>query len=495
MALVECVPNFSEGRDRAKIDAIVATAKSVPGVVILDVESDADHNRSVLSFMAPPDAAVEACFRLAKKCAEAIDLNVHKGEHPRMGAADVIPFIPVEGATLAECSRLAERLGERIGSELGIPVYLYDQAAKRPERRDLAAVRKGQFEGLREIIGKDPSHDPDYGPRRIHPTAGAVAVGARRHIVNFNVNLSTSDMELGKSIARAIRESSGGLPSVRAKEIFIAERGRVQVSTVLRDYKTTSLWRVFSEIEKLAREKGASVEETEIVGLTPRAALLDYAVESLKLARFNPQAQVLEDRLAASGVGPTGSGLRWQEAARALSDAFSSTAPTPGGGSAAAVSGQLGCSLVLMACGIAAKSAKVTADRKASLEKAAISFLSFRTRLASLADEDSRAFEAFAAARALPKDDPDRSRRMEDCLVKAAAVPLETAEIARKAAQEAAGLKELVLPSVASDLACGLHLLKAAVLCAAENVRINVASLKDPARAKTVEDRLAAVLK
>ncbi|MDE2237736.1 MAG: glutamate formimidoyltransferase, partial [Elusimicrobia bacterium] len=186
--LVECVPNFSEGRDRAKVDAVVAAARAA-GVVILDVEIDADHNRCVLSLAGAPQAALQACFEVAKKCRELIDLNVHKGEHPRMGAVDVIPFIPVSGIDIQGCAKLAEALGERIGRELEIPVFLYDQAARKPERRDLASVRKGQFEGLRELIGKDPARSPDFGPNRIHPTAGAVAVGARRQIVNFNMNL------------------------------------------------------------------------------------------------------------------------------------------------------------------------------------------------------------------------------------------------------------------------------------------------------------------
>ncbi|MDE2314641.1 MAG: glutamate formimidoyltransferase, partial [Elusimicrobia bacterium] len=211
-ALVECVPNFSEGRDKAKVEAVVAAAKSVPGVTILDVETDADHNRCVLSFVAPPQAAAEACFAVARKSCELIDLNVHKGEHPRMGAVDVIPFIPVRGVSVEDCVKLAEALARRIGEELQIPAYLYDLAARMPERKDLASVRKGQFEGLRDLIGKDPSRAPDFGPNRIHPTAGAVAVGARRQIVNFNLNLDTADMAAGKDIAKRLRASGGGLP-------------------------------------------------------------------------------------------------------------------------------------------------------------------------------------------------------------------------------------------------------------------------------------------
>ncbi|MEK7745912.1 MAG: glutamate formimidoyltransferase, partial [Elusimicrobiota bacterium] len=250
MRLVECVPNFSEGRDKAKVEAIAAAVRSAAGVRVLDVETDPDHNRCVLSFVAPVEAAVEAAFRGAKRAVELIDLNLHKGEHPRMGAVDVIPFIPVAGTTIADCSALAAELGARIGSELGVPVYLYDRAARRPERADLAKVRKGQFEGLREELGKNPDRDPDFGPRRIHPTAGAVAVGAREQIINFNLNLKGVSMEAAKGIAKKVRTSGGGLPSLRAKEIALAApaengpraaQGLAQISTVLTDYRVTSL--------------------------------------------------------------------------------------------------------------------------------------------------------------------------------------------------------------------------------------------------------------
>ena len=212
--LVECVPNFSEGRRREVVEEIMQAIASVAGVTLLDSEMDADHNRSVLTFAGEPGPVMEAAFRAVKRGSELIDLNQHRGEHPRMGAADVVPFVPVEGLTLEDCAELARQTGRRIGEELGIPVFLYEAAASRPDRVTLADVRRGEFEGLRDAIGKDPRKKPDFGPERIHATAGATAVGARRFLVAFNANLNTPDVRVAKAIAASIREQSGGLKNV-----------------------------------------------------------------------------------------------------------------------------------------------------------------------------------------------------------------------------------------------------------------------------------------
>ncbi len=491
-ALVECVPNFSEGRDKGKVEAVVAAARGVEGARILDVETDPDHNRCVLSFVAPPEAALEACFRVAKKASELIDLNRHKGEHPRMGAVDVIPFIPVSGATMADCVALAGRLGERIGRELAIPVYLYEQAARVPERRDLASVRKGQFEGLREALGKDPARAPDFGPDRIHPTAGAVAVGARQQIINLNLNLSTRDLAAGREIARRVRASGGGLAAVRAKEIELAARGQVQISTVLTDYKTTSMARVLSEVSRLAAEKGARVLTTEIVGLLPRQALLGFAVEALSLENFQ-EAQILENRLEALGLGAAPIG--WREGAEAVAEALSSTDPAPGGGSAAAIAGAMGAGLGLMAVGITLKSKKLEEAKRPGLERARASLALLKPEFQRLTARDAEAFENFMKALGLPRDDPDRPGRMQAALTYAAEVPLETASAAAQAREVVREALPLTGFAVASDMSCALHLLKAAALCAAENVRINLGGIKDHAVAEELESRLEAVLK
>ncbi|MFI5361471.1 MAG: glutamate formimidoyltransferase [Elusimicrobiota bacterium] len=491
MKLVECVPNFSEGRDKAKVHTIVDAAKSA-GVTILDVETDADHHRCVLSFVGAPDACVEACFRVAKKASELIDLNVHKGEHPRMGAVDVIPFIPVAGVTIEECVKLAEKCGERIGRELNIPVYLYDHAAKRPERKDLANVRRGQFEGLKELIGKDESRRPDFGPNRIHPTAGAIACGARRQIVNFNLNLDTADMAAGKDIAKRVRASGGGLPAVRGKEIELAARKQVQISTVLTDYKTTSMKRVIDATAKLAAEHEAKIATTEIVGLLPRQALVDFALETLKLENFNPDVQILENRLEA--VGALAPVVDWRLAGRVVGEAMANTDATPGGGSAAAITAAMGCGLGQMALGITLKSKKLDEAKRPPLTAAHKALGDMRAKFDALSSDDAEAFDRFMAAMSLPKEDPSRAAKMQEALRHAAEVPLRTAQFAAGALAVARTSAPLAGAAVASDMNCAMHLLSAAALCAAENVRINLDGIKDAGVVKELGGRLEKTL-
>ena len=480
MKLVECVPNFSEGRDKAKIEAIVGAARDVVGVRVLDVESDADHHRCVLSYVAPPEAALEAAFRAASKARELIDLNKHQGEHPRMGAVDVIPFIPVSGTDMTDCVALARRLGERIGKELGIPVFLYGSAAAKPERRDLAAVRKGQFEGLKTAIGTDPSREPDFGPCRIHPTAGAVAVGAREQIINFNVNLDLRSVGEGKAIAKKIRTSGGGLPALRAKEIVLSS-GLIQISTVLTDYHVTGIRRVLDAILAEARARGSDLVSTEIIGLLPRDALVGFAVETLRVANFDPKAQVLEERLEPAAGGD------WSEAGVRVAEALASTAPTPGGGSAASIAGAMGCGLGEMAVGISLESKKLDPANKPALEAIRAGLTAARTRLGALAAEDSAAFDMVMAALKLPKDDPGRPAAVQRALDEAAQIPLETARVAARAFDQAREAGPLCSPKVASDAACAAHLLAAAVKSAVENVRINTAGLKDKAAAAMLD--------
>ncbi len=489
--LVECVPNFSEGRDLAKVRKVVEAAKSA-GVFILDVETDADHHRCVLSLAGAPDACVEACFRAAKTAAELIDLNAHKGEHPRMGAVDVIPFIPLAGVTIADCVKLAEKLGERIGGELGIPVYLYDHAARRPERKDLANVRKGQFEGLKELIGKDESLRPDFGPNLVHATAGVVAVGARRQIVNLNLNLDVCDMAAGRDIARRVRASGGGLPAVRGKAIELAARGQVQISTVLTDYKASSMKRVLDEVSALAAAHGAKVKTAEIVGLLPRQALVDFALESLNLENFDPAVNILENRLDAVGAAQPAVG--WREAGRLVGEALSNTDATPGGGSAAAISAAMACGLGQMAVGITLKSKRLDPAKKPDLERAHAALGEMRARFDALAGDDALAFDHFMEATALPKDDPARLARVQLALKHAAEVPLKTAQQAAGSLAIAKAAAPLAGAAVASDINCAVHLLRAAALCAAENVRINLGGIKDAAVVRDFEGRLEKTL-
>jgi len=297
MKLVECVPNFSEGRRPEVIDAVVGAMLEVPGVRLLDREMDANHNRAVVTIVGEPEPVLEGAFRGIAKAAELIDLRTHEGEHPRMGAADVVPFVPVRGVTMDDCVALAKRLGERVGKELGIPVFLYECAATRPERQNLADVRKGQFEGLCAEIGANPEREPDFGPCRIHPSAGAVAIGARAFLVAYNINLGTGDVSVAKAVAKAIRHSTGGLRYVKAMGFELKDRGIVQVSINMVNFEGTPLFRVFELVKAEAERYGVPVVGSEIVGLVPEDALLACAEFYLKLETFS-RDQVLEVRLS-----------------------------------------------------------------------------------------------------------------------------------------------------------------------------------------------------
>ncbi len=299
--LVECVPNFSEGRNREVIDDIVS---NIPkhGCDLLDVESDPSHNRTVVTYIGAPEYAAEAAFACAKRASELIDMERHKGAHPRIGATDVIPFVPIQGVTMDDCVRLAREVGERIANDLGIPVYLYAKAATRPERVRLPDVRQGEYEGLKEAIQTDPGRKPDFGPSKFHPKAGATAVGARPPLIAFNVNLDTGDIVKARTIARTLRESAGGLPAVQAKGILIKETGDVQVTMNLLDHKVTSMETVMSGLEDVASQLGAEIKGSEIIGLLPLDALLEVAVSRLKIHGFT-RRQVL-DLVGQSAGGP-----------------------------------------------------------------------------------------------------------------------------------------------------------------------------------------------
>jgi glutamate formiminotransferase len=294
--IVECVPNFSEGR-RPEVLAAIVGAMRFDGVAVLDEEMDASHNRAVVSLAGEPGALARAAFEGVRAAAQAIDLRAHRGEHPRMGACDVLPFVPVRGVEMAECVALARQVAARIGEELGIPAFLYGAAASRPERAELPFVRNRQFEGLLGLVGKDPAFAPDFGPPRMHPSAGGVSVGARFFLVAYNVNLRTPDVAVAKEIARKVREKDGGLPRVKALGFSLAERSLSQVSMNLTDYRVTSVLRAYEAVEREARARGVEVVESEVVGLVPREALFEGIEERIRLERFDRRRQVVEDRL------------------------------------------------------------------------------------------------------------------------------------------------------------------------------------------------------
>lgn len=294
-ATIECVPNFSEGRRPEVIEAI-SGAIAAQGVKLLSVSADVDHNRTVVTFVGNPEAVVRAAVRGAEVAQKLIDLTQHQGNHPRMGAVDVIPFIPISGCDMKECVALARQVGEILGSQLSIPVFLYEDAATRPDRRNLADVRRGEFEGLRAKIGTDPEKTPDFGPNAIHPTAGATAVGARMPLIAFNVNLGTTSMDIAKKIAKALRGSSGGLVGCKALGIELKERNQVQISMNMVNYKDTPLHRAFELVRIEAERYGVAVVGSEIVGLVPMDALVGVARHYLRLEGFKSD-QVLEKRL------------------------------------------------------------------------------------------------------------------------------------------------------------------------------------------------------
>ena len=292
--IVECIPNISEGRRLQVVEEIIAEVRQVAGVTLLDYSSNADHNRTVISLIGEPENVLEAAWRLINKAAEAIDLDQHQGEHPRMGATDVVPFVPVQGITMEECIELAKTLGERVGRELSIPVYLYEKAATRPERRNLADVRRGQYEGLKESV-RTPERTPDYGPS-VLGKAGAIAIGARPPLVAFNVNLGTTNIEIGKAIAKGIRGSSGGFVNVKALGIDLSEQGIVQISMNMVDTEETPLYRAMEFIKTEAAHFGVPIVGSEIVGLVPLNAMMDVATYYLGLHDFSSE-QILEKRV------------------------------------------------------------------------------------------------------------------------------------------------------------------------------------------------------
>jgi len=462
--LVECVPNFSEGRDPATIDALRSAITEVPGVRLLDVQSDAAHNRSVFTFVGNPTAAAEAAFAAMRVATERIDLTTHGGEHPRMGATDVVPFVPVAGITMDECVALARRLGERVGEELGIPVFLYAKAATRPEHERLPDIRKGEFEGLRErALGSD------FGPKRVHPTAGATAIGARPFLVAYNIYLDTPDVGIAKEIAKKIRTSSGGLPAVQASGFEVD--GLAQVSMNLLDIDATPPAKAFEAVKAEATARGVQIKKSEIVGLIPERAIIGAAGAALQL----PDAadHILEAKIR-DAQGPTLSD--W-------TDELASGSPTPGGGSAAALAGTLAAALVAMV-------ARLTIGRKAyaAVEARAREILAeaerLRAELRRLVDEDAAAYAGVSRAYRIPKDDPGRSRAVDDALLGAARTPAEVVKRARRVQQLATEIGAIGNKNATSDARLAVLLAGTAIDGALENIKVNIAAMSQPERAK-----------
>jgi glutamate formiminotransferase/formiminotetrahydrofolate cyclodeaminase len=477
MKLVECVPNFSEGRRSEVIAAIRDAIAKVEGVSILDVSSDTSHNRSVITFVAPVESAVDAALAGIRVAAERIDLCKHTGEHPRIGATDVVPFIPLEGSTMEDCIALARQLGERVGRELKIPVYLYERAATSPARENLADVRRGEFEGLREELGKDPARNPDFGPSQIHPTCGAIAIGARPFLVAYNVYLGpASNLQVAKNVAKAVRGSSGGFKYVKALGLEVD--GQAQVSMNLVDTEKTALHTAFDFVKMRAEAEGAQVTWSEIVGLVPERVLFDAAASHLQLRQFTPK-QVLELQVREATSGG--------ESVSGFVASIASSNPVPGGGSVAAHAGALAAALAQMVAGLTIGKKKYAAV-DSEMKEAALKAVTLGNTLAGLVKRDAEAYLRVSEAYKLPKEPADaavrRTETVTNALLKAAEVPLETARASVELAQIAALVADKGNTNAVTDAGVAALLAEAACKGADYNVRINVAALDDPSKGK-----------
>lgn len=496
--IVECVPNFSEGRRPEVVEEIVRAIESVPGVLVLDREMDRDHNRSVITFVAEPEAAVEAAVRATRRAAELIDLNEHRGEHPRIGATDVIPFVPIRGVTMEECIALARETGRRIAEELKIPVYLYERAATRPDRVDLANIRKGEFEGLREAIARDPDRAPDFGEPRLHPTAGATIVGARPPLIAYNVNLNTNDIEIARRIARAVRGRDGGLRYVKALGFELKDRGIVQVSMNLVDYEQTPIFRAFEMVKREAERYGVSVRGSEIVGLVPQAALDACAEWYLQLENFS-RDQILENRLAAALAQLEAREMSSapEPTLRAFLDSVAAATPAPGGGSVAALSGALAAALGEMMSRLTLGK-KRHEDVQERIRALLAQLEDTRRALSTAIEADAESFRRVMAAYRLPKETEEqrdlRERTIQDALKEAVIVPTRTAEAAHAVLRTLVELAEIGNPNALSDVAVGAQLALAAIKGAYYNVLINLNAITDQAFNNEYHSRVLALL-
>ena len=479
MKLVECVPNFSEGRRPEVIEAIRDAIAAVEGVSVLDVSSDTSHNRSVITFVVPVEMAVDAAFAGIRVAAERIDLCKHTGEHPRIGATDVVPFIPLEGSTMEDCVALARQLGERVGRELKIPVYLYERAATTPARENLADVRRGEFEGLREELGKNPARNPDFGPSQIHPTCGAIAIGARPFLVAYNVYLgAASNLQIAKSVAKAVRGSSGGFKYV--KGLGLEVDGQAQVSMNLVDTEKTPLHTAFDFVKMRAEAEGAQVTWSEIVGLVPERVLFDAAASHLQLRQFTPK-QVLERQVREVTSGG--------ESVSGFIASVASSHPVPGGGSVAAHAGALAAALAQMVAGLTIGKKKYAAV-DSEMKDAALKAVSLGNTLAALVKRDAEAYARVSEAYKLPKEPADAATRRAEAvttaLLKAAEVPLETARASVEVAQLAALMAEKGNTNAVTDAGVAALLAQAACKGAAYNVRVNVQALDDKSKGEAL---------
>jgi len=485
--IVECVPNFSEGRDPGKVDAIIEAMK-VPGVYLLDREMDADHNRCVITLAGDRTAIAEAAIRGVGKAAELIDLNQHTGAHPRMGAADVVPFIPIEGVSLEDCVQIARAVGEEIWKRYRIPVYFYEAAATAPERQNLENIRRGQFEGIRDDIATNPARQPDVGEARMHSTAGATVVGARKFLIAYNVFLSTPDVEIAKKVAKAVRYSSGGMRYVKGAGFLV--RGLAQVSMNLTDFEQTPIARVFEFVRREAARYGVAPISSEIVGLIPKKALEDAAEWFLQVENFD-SSLILENRLAAIMGGKMAvGGLR--AGVEPFVEQLAAPTATPGGGSAAAAAAAMAAGLAHMVAAMS-RGKKNYLQHERELSEAIARLATLREELKAAVDADAAAYDSVVKAFKKARESANDTGVVMESLKAATRVPLKVAQQAREVAEIAMKLGSITNPKMASDLTVAKALAGAAVKGAVANVEINLGELEDAAFVSEVRQKVAAL--
>lgn len=531
MKLVECVPNISDGRRQDVIDAVAATAASAPGVTLLNVDPGADTNRTVITFVGSPDAVVEGAYRLIEKATALIDMTTHHGAHPRMGAVDVVPFIPISDVTMDDCAELARRLGERVGRDLGLSIYLYEYAARSEERRNLANIREGEYEGLAQRIVTD-EWKPDFGPAKFNARSGATAIGARKFLVAYNVNLNTLDKRLANRVAFDVRERGrakldalgnkildekgneiwepGILESVKAVGWVIPEFGCAQVSMNLTDLDTTPLHVAFDTCDERARERGIRVTGSEIVGLVPRSVLLEagrhyirkmgrspavpesmlvhVAIRSLGLSEvkpFDPAERVIEYRLAS----PT---PLVSMTLRGFADELASDSPAPGGGSVSAFAGAMGAGLAAMVALLSHAKRGMEASQP-EFERIGGRAQQLKDELLAAVDADTAAFDRLLDAMRMPKETDEqiaaRKAAMADATVAAIEVPLGVLECCPEVIELCREIAAIGLEASLSDAGVGVQMARAAGAGAYQNVCINMSGLSDAKRANALMDR------
>jgi len=492
LQLVECIPNFSDARRPEVIAEIKNVIQSVDGIRILDIHSDLDHNRTVVTYIGIPAAVEEAAFRAIAKAADLIDLENHNGEHPRIGATDVVPFVPISGVSMSDCIEMARRLGKRVGEVLQIPVYLYEEAATRPETKNLEDIRHGQYEVLKTLIGTDTKRAPDFGPL-LMTGSGATVIGARQPLIAYNIYLTTDEVVIGEKIARRVRNSSGGLHFVKAMGVLV--EGRAQVSMNLTNFKKTPMAQVTEMVRREAERYGVGIHHSELVGLIPNAALIDAARWYLQMDQFEP-SQVLETRLY-DDKSDTQTQTP-QAIGESLLDAIASGSPTPGGGSASAFTAATAAALVAMVGRLTVGKSKykvIEAEMWTKVEKAE----ELRKKLQDAVDEDAAAFDAIMTARKLPKESEsqqlERNEAIKQDTIHAATIPLIVAGDALQVMQMAVRMTEVANLNAITDAGSAANLAFAAIKSASLNVQINLLGMENDDQAAGLLGQINHILK